>query len=230
MYPMNTSLPSANSATPDLPQQPSRRYLPVLALVAATTVLASCSSSDDDDGVDSSDDLNTSDPAGENGDIDSSGTSGPAPGSNPEDLFLLEGVDGTWVQGCQPTPAEQVPHATSRLDITVDTAQLTLSAFSDAGCTTSLGVTVTDFSVVYSPDTTTTALGEANHVDLTVESINLNGVTLSAGVNAIRYDIILMTNNSLYLGDLVNSGDGSTPEARPTELNQLQFFTQGDAG
>lgn len=195
--------------------------VPALCSFVLIALLAGCSSDDDGDSGGGA-----AETAG-----DLVGVSDPAPdGGTPADTFTVDEALGTWVLGCQATPSTEAPYITSRLDMAPDTAQLNLSVFTDSACTNRTAETITEFSVEFFADSTTTALGEANHINLTAESITINGVTVSAGTNSVRYDIILVTNDSLYLGDLVNSGNGSSPETRPTELNQSQFFVMGDAG
>jgi len=69
---------------------------------------------------------------------------------------------------------------------------------------------VTENSLVFDNTTSNTSLGDASNLESTVESRTVDGVSSTDGINAITYDILLITNNTLYFGDKSGENNGTT--------------------
>ena len=170
---------------------------------------------------------------------------GPEPGNRPDAL-----LNATWDSGCHenPRPVDDPnsPLGFFRETLLIDdfSATQTIEYFDDANCS----VPVTDQRVVDQDDdtfflssqsqelslsfplgTTTTALGQARHIDLLTESVAINGVTLTeaerkeAGIELTQQlGIYIVTDSErLHLGS-------TTLDQRPTRI-PLDFFYERTA-
>ena len=58
-----------------------------------------------------------------------------------------------------------------------------------------------------------------------MESKLVDGVADFNDLNNAVYDVMLIANNTLYVGDRSGSNDGSAEALRPTALDQNNIFT-----
>lgn len=195
----------------------ARKLVPNVAVAPLLVLLAGCGNGNDKNASGGGDSL-----------TDIFGIEDTGPGDSQADETTFTDVGGRWVQGCLAGHTGEAPFTTSRLEIGILDAQLVQSVYSDAPCTERTSETITDFDVTFLFDRTTTQLGDANHINFVAESVTVDGEPDSSAVGDGRYDIFLMINETLYFGDRVNSGDGTTRETRPTELDQIRFYTRPD--
>ncbi|MEM7256891.1 MAG: hypothetical protein AAF404_05835 [Pseudomonadota bacterium] len=101
-------------------------------------------------------------------------------------------------------------------------ATVTQSIYTDTACSTpsTPASIVTQRSLAFDGNTSTTSLGDASHVEWTVESRTVDGAEDTTGVNIMIWDLVLITNNTLYFGDRSGTNDGSTEALRPTVLDE----------
>ena len=159
-------------------------------------------------------------------DNSSSTSTMPAPGTTPEDTVTLEGLDGNWVRTCMAN-ATDATFSTATLVAADNVVTITDSIFTDSGCATPASPATIEIqrSLVFDGTTSNTALGDASHVTWTVESKTIDGTPDTAGTNGSAFDLMLITNNTLYFGDRSGVNDGSTETLRPTTLDETAIFT-----
>ncbi len=150
----------------------------------------------------------------------------PAPGTVPEDAVTLPGLDGNWARACMAN-ATDATFSTVTLIAADNVATITESVFTDSGCATpaSPANIETQRSLVFDGTTSNTSLGDASHVTWTVESKTIDGTADSSSTNESAFDLMLITNNTLYFGDRSGTNDGSTEALRPTTLDETAIFT-----
>ncbi len=155
-------------------------------------------------------------------------TSAPAPDQNPTEEVTLQGLTGTWNQSCLASDSTASRYSLATLVAADNVATVTQTFFTDVACSNaaSPATSVEQHSLVFSGTTSNTALGDALHVDSTVESRSIDGVDSSDGVNTVTHDIALILNNTLYFGNKQGSNNGSTADLRPTELDQQAIYTR----
>jgi len=108
--------------------------------------------------------------------------------------------------------------------IVADTRTQKTTFYRDDQCTQP-GISQTIvFSLVYPGGTTMANLGEADHVDETLESITENGVAnpIPSGIPATSYEIYRLDGINLYLSDFA----ADMPEERTDILNPLAYVRQ----
>lgn len=149
-----------------------------------------------------------------------------APGATPGDEATLEGLDGNWATGCLASSGDAT-FTTTTISVADNVASVTQSIFTDNACTTAAtpASIVTDRSLQFDGETSNTSLGDASNVVWTVESRTVDGTPDSDGVNNMVWDIMLITNDTLYFGDRSGSNDGSTEALRPNTLDEVNIFT-----
>jgi len=195
-----------------------KQLINISLITFLTTALIACSSDDDDDLPDNSISENpnqTSMPADE-----------VTPGENISGAPA--GVNGSWFLSCR---MEDSIYQTVELNIQDDVIETITTDFSDNSCTTAEQFspqTITS-SIVYT-GITETALGPASNIDLTVENVVIadleqSGVELD-GVGVMFLDILLVMNDSLFLGERVEDEtlDPDVVGPRPLQLNQTDEF------
>lgn len=145
----------------------------------------------------------------------------PAPGETPVDPITVDGLAGQWQRPCAASTTS-ADYSTADMTIADNVATITQSIFTDSACTTpaSPAVIVTENSLVFDNTTSNTSLGDASNLESTVESRTVDGVSSTDGINAITYDILLITNNTLYFGDKSGENNGTTTTLRPLTLDQ----------
>lgn len=162
----------------------------------------------------------------DNNSSDDTSTTQPAPGENPTDAITMDGLAGQWSRTCSAV-ADSVEYSSAELNVADNVATVTESFYTDSACTTaaSPAMVVTDNSLVFDDTTTSTSLGNANNVESTVESKTVDGTAATDGINVITYDIMLITNNTLYFGSKADANNGSTEALRPQTLDQIATWS-----
>ena len=153
----------------------------------------------------------------------------PAPGANPVEPVTLEGLDGTWSQACLANSADAT-FSTATLTAADNVATITQSVYTDNACTSAAtpASIETQRSLVFDDTTTSTSLGDASNVEWTVESKTIDGVSDTSDINGTVYDVMLITNGTLYFGDRSGAKDGTSEALRPTTLDQVNIFTSSE--
>ncbi len=153
----------------------------------------------------------------------------PAPGANPVEPVTLEGLDGTWSQDCLANSADAT-FSTATLTAADNVATITQSVYTDNACTSAAtpAPIETQRSLVFDDTTTSTSLGDASNVEWTVESKTIDGVSDTSDINGTVYDVMLITNGTLYFGDRSGGKDGTSEALRPTTLDQVNIFTSSE--
>jgi len=188
----------------------SLSYKALAVLPVAIALLTGCSSSDDT-------------PANE--------TSSPSmnPGPSPT---VLTTYDGEFLKACATDDPADPSVGSEVVSITIsgDTAVSRTFNYSDAACQTpgAPAEIVFELSVAYPGDTVETLQGSADAVNVTVESVTLDGQMPTAeeqarlvatNTYATQYDIFLLQDSSLFSGDTDGELDGSSEENRPDSLD-----------
>lgn len=107
----------------------------------------------------------------------------------------------------------------------------------DNGCTlpANPSQTVMDVSIAYPGGTIETNRGVADFVDITIESVTLDGQAPSliqqqqlASTNLLqnRFDIIVLQDSALYTGETTEELTGSSAETRPVTLSSQLSIEQ----
>jgi len=143
-----------------------------------------------------------------------------------------EKYKGNYLFPCSPIEELGETFETQSLEIMGTTGSSTTLQYSDAECTQPFengDQTVLTYSFEYPGGTTETALGIADHINITVESALVNGIEpspeLELGIGNTTYDIVLLNGAMLHFGgsDTETSGDASndglTAETRHTMLD-----------
>ena len=152
-----------------------------------------------------------------------------APGSDQQDVMTLDGLDGSWEQGCLANP-DDATFSSATLLASDNTITVTESVFTDNACSIAAvpAIIETESSLIFDGTTTTTALGDASNVELTVETRTIDDVSDTGDINSITYDMMLIINDTLYFGDKTGDNDGSTDELQPTTLDQVNIYMSAE--
>ena len=181
--------------------------LMLVALLA--TVIASCSDSNSG----SSDDTDTGDQ-----------NPMPSPMAMPAANF-----DGDFFRSCTLEADDENPTTTS-INIQGDIWQSSVIEYLDAACTMPLDVFDSTLLVTFPGGTTETALGTAQHIDITVQTTIVNGqeIELPPEFNTEFFSIALLDEPNLFLGDDDDDSvaTGLTPETRESELDPVPAVRQ----
>lgn len=168
-------------------------------------------------------------------DSPASGTSTPGPdGGDPP--TVLTKFNGTYLEACA-VADELFPEDGSEVTTIVisgDSASTTILSYTDAACTIPdiPAEAVLTLSIAYPGGTVVTDMGTADFVDITTESILIDGVAPSAAqlatfdVLGTTYDIALLNGSSLFLGDDTGELDGESAETRPDTLLPTSLIRQ----
>lgn len=156
-----------------------------------------------------------------------SDTSMPAPGETPTDPVTVDGLAGQWATACA-AMADSAEYSSATMTIADNVATITESFFTDNACATaaSPAVVVSDNSLVFDNSTSTTSLGEASNFESTVESKTVDGTPDNENVNTVVYDILLITNDTLYFGDKTGENNGTSATLRPQTLDQTLVWSR----
>lgn len=117
------------------------------------------------------------------------------------------------------------------------TGSITIYNYLDKGCTLPAepSQTIMEVSLVYPGDTIETDRGLADFVDITVESVTLDGQApsliqqqqlASSSILGTRYDIIALQDSALYTGESTEALTGTTAETRATTLSSQLSIEQ----
>ena len=143
--------------------------------------------------------------------------------------------NGTWTQACVDEGFGE--SSVTVLDINGSTGTSTSYEYTDANCAVPAvpAVFTAAYSMVYPGGTTTTALGEARHIDLTPTSFEIDSVPLTAeqlaqatagGAFNTDYGLIHLADDTLYVGENTDVLDGTTAAKRPLELDTVDVFVR----
>lgn len=186
--------------------------------------LAACGSDDDDDssGTDSSGaDTDLSDTG-----ANPAGTSSPAPGTTPAEL--VSAFDGTWVSNCTQELSVTGFSEYQRITLVADADLLTrtVNSYTDTDCSVAAvpAVAISENSMQFPEGEVTTTQGPAAFVDITQESIEVDGFDASALQQTIGFDVeyniyVVGVDGRLYFGVPALSA-----ETRPDVLNTDVYF------
>ncbi len=127
--------------------------------------------------------------------------------------------NGNFLRGCSLADDPANGFEINEVAIQGDSFVTTVSQFADAQCTLLNGVFVFDSTLVFPGDTVDTPLGVADFIDITVDSLTLNGESVID--NSFEdFDLILLDGNNLLFGDDSGEFDGETRETRPVEIDE----------
>lgn len=163
-------------------------------------------------------------------DDDSANTSTmPAPDANPGDEITLDGLDGNWISSCVES-ASDATYSTTTITVADNAATVSQSIYTDNSCSTPSAPAniVTERSLVFDGNTSATSLGDASHVEWTVESRLVDGENDNTGVNVSVWDLMLITNDTLYFGDRTGDNNGTTEALRPSALDEIVTYTMNE--
>lgn len=150
---------------------------------------------------------------------------------------VLSSYNGTYLQACT-LDDPQDPSAgagVTTIVIAGDLATTTILNYSDEACTApTVPAEVTiQASIAYPGGTVQTDLGVADFVDLTPESVLVDGQSPSAeemtlltqlGLLNPFFDILLLDGSNFYVGDTSGELDGESEANRPTALDLDDVF------
>ncbi len=195
--------------------RPSVKSLLMLPLAAALVV--GCSDSNDS-------------PADE--------TSAPAPNGGTPPTVLTK-FDGSYTEACTASDPNDASQGSEVITTTIagDSGTLRLFSYSDADCAVpdTPAELVSEISISYPGGTVDTDLGTADFINVTPESVTVDGQPPTAeqmtqlnalGIFDTIYDIALLDGSSLYSGDTSGDMDGTTADNRPTTLDPVPAIRQ----
>lgn len=141
-------------------------------------------------------------------------------GTSPPVVGLVDQFFGNYVSACNPEARRD-----GAVTITEDSIETIVTVYDDDACTQPAVEQIINYSAFYPGGVTSTELGDAIHVDQTVQTITLNGDVINQfGSNVTFYTIMLLDGVTLYIGI---GGQGGDSEAdRVTELNTEFVFTR----
>jgi len=162
-----------------------------------------------------------------------------APSPEGEQATVLTKFDGTYLDTCELVDDNDRDEGSQVTSITIagDTGSLRFFYYTDAACTSPdvPAEAVADISLAYPGGTVQTALGVADFVNITLETVLYDGVPATAeqiqqlnqeGALDTRYDILLLDDSSLYAGDDSAELDGGTEATRPNTLESAPSVRQ----
>jgi len=144
-------------------------------------------------------------------------------GVDSEDVDVDVDVDGDVDDSGEARTVTRI-YGVQMLSIQGSTASVTAQLFSDENCAVPFGngdEESSTYSIVYTGGTTETALGTADHVDLTLTSELYNGQERidETDIGNTAYSIFFLDGALFYYGETESENSGETPETRPTELS-----------
>jgi len=152
----------------------------------------------------------------------------PILGANGEDL--VSKYEGTFQSACLFNPIVD-RYVEITVTIIGQNAVRILNEFTDEACQALSFSDERNFTITYPGGTVPTRLGDADFVDLFLDSLVQDGtpVDLSGFTDdeLLRYDIVFLSDgSSLYVGQATAENDTSTPETRPIALEQFPLVIQ----
>jgi len=205
--------------------------LNTIRFIATTVVclgLAACGGSSNNNNGSAG--MGSADMGGNGSDGDNgAGTSGPAPGTSPEETTAA--YNGTWMTSCAQEGTEFIPGSEyQRITLVVDGAayKSTINSYTDSDCSVAAfpSMVESDFSMQFPGGTVSTPQGDAALVDITMETVLVDNIDATAagqlfGAFNVQYNIIAIgTDGMLYFG--IPSPNVS---ARPATLKTSLPFT-----
>jgi len=139
--------------------------------------------------------------------------------------------DGVWLQACTVNDPTDLSDGYSVTTLTNNGTSSSVRSleYTDSACSVPNmpAEIVIDAVIVFTGDTTDTALGQATNIDVSFDSATVDGVSQSVPPQTI-HDIAFTTGNELYFGDdeIDPARDGSSPGARPVVLESPPFLRQ----
>ena len=160
-------------------------------------------------------------------------------GPNDEVPTVLTKFDGSYLGGCEQSDEEDPTDGFEIISSKIDGDSGSIKAFNytDEACATPdmPAETVLELSIAYPGGTVQTALGTADFIDITPESITFDGQAPTpeqmqllgqSGAFDTYFDIVLIDGSSLYLGDDSGELDGETAAKRPNTLESVAATRQ----
>ncbi len=203
------------------------------AVMVSSMVAMGCSSSNRGDSEEGGDTGGAT--AGTTGGTDTGGTTGETGGGTGIAEF-----DGNWTQPCEGDGDgvfEDEAWEVVNLAISGGTVTSDNFTYTDSACTipdVPALVTITA-TLEYPGGTSNTSLGVARHVNATTTEVLIDGAAptteqeaffQSLGTYDTEYDLILISSDNLYLGELTDLNDGETEATRPIDIDQDDFFVR----
>ena len=195
----------------------SKHALISVLVVAGSTLMSAC------------------DGDGDNRSFDASGGNQPF-GNVDSDTGAPDRISDIWEHGClaDDPDDEETEYTTSVAVFTEESANITHNSYTDSGCTTAANPAefVASYKLVFPGGTTTTSLGDATHVNVTLESARVDGQAVSdtfselLGLGETQYDLLLIENNRLYAGDTDGELDGTSEASRPDTLDTRVVYSR----
>lgn len=217
---------------------PSKLLKLALVVIPLSTLTACSSSDDDDDGGSSSTQTEQTLESGTTTSDDTTiQTSDENEASNDSETITSSSgqFDGDYATVCEQDRDSDdmiVGSSQEAWSIMGDIAVNTLTIYSDADCIQTSATSINTFSLIFQDGTTTTALGTANHILLTLTGLVSNGFDFGDILEQRETDqleapqIILLDGINLHFGQSVFTNGSSTPEIRPTEINTTPYVRQ----
>lgn len=155
-----------------------------------------------------------------------------------EPTTALTKYDGSYQTFCGVSVFAPISN-TSVTVTTIDGEQgrITTYNYVDKGCTVPAvpAQTIMDVSLSYPGGTLESSRGEADFIDITIDSITLDGeapnlvqqqMLAASSVLGTRYDIIVLQDSALYTGVSDETMNAKTPETRPVSLSTQPAIAQ----
>ena len=137
--------------------------------------------------------------------------------------------DGNFFQSCILEADDEI-YTTSSLNIQGDIWQSSVTDYLDAACKMPVDVFDTTFLVTFPGGTTETALGTAQHIDITIQTAIINGeeIEITPVFNTELFSLVLLDEPNIFIGDSSDDTiiDALTPETRHDILNPTPAVRQ----
>ena len=101
----------------------------------------------------------------------------------------------------------------------------TRTVYSDEECTQPIRTVVTQSKVEHPGGTVETSLGVADFVNTTVQSLSVDGVTYSTGLQK-TYTINLLDGNKVYAGLITDELTGESAATRSVQIDESSYTTR----
>lgn len=175
------------------------------AIVLATAIIAACSSSSDSDISDQ--------------------TSTPTPGNSPDDTDQSSArFNGNYATVCAAFDDGFIWEI-SEVSIQDGIANIRNTEYDDSECTQPADVIELTASFALPGGNTNTALGDADFLDITLETTSLNGVDEPIENDRI-FSLILLDGNNLYLGLETDDPNGESADTRYDQIDQTRAYVR----
>lgn len=150
-------------------------------------------------------------------------------------------LQGRWQGGCVLFDREDPDdgYEITSFTFTGNTYRSDSTVYADSNCSTvlerglfmSASSMQTEGTVSRAPGSKDTAQGSVAFIDVHTERFLIDNVPLTEAMAGVfpaetQYDIVLLENNTIYLGNVSGSNDGTSPERRPTELDENRVYVK----